>query len=317
VRHSGTEFSSGFFDHRRHLFPIIKSFGDEYWSFSLWRLDIPIILALGLLVLFLIAFVKLRNSESLQEFERKMIFASALTGLFSVFMLSSISGFVWNAVEPLQKIQFPWRFLAAASLMASVGAALVISMVSDRAGRFGKILGFAAIALIVFSIFFDLKEVVPIKDRPIREDFYKLSVDTRDSEGCECWWPKWAKRNALENRELVSARGRDVVITKWEPVRREFTIGEGEPMKIRLGTFFYPYWKGRVNDREVEIDKDENGVLVVPIQNERSRVEVYFEEPTLIKIALYVSFVSWTAMSIVVIFSLVSRFRRSRFAEIC
>lgn len=316
VRHSGTEFSSGFFDHRRHLFPIIMSFGDDYRSFSLWRLDIPIILALVLLVLFLIAFMKLRRPRFLLEFERKIILAIALTGLLSMFMLSALSGFVWNALEPLQKIQFPWRFLAVASLMASVAAALVISLIADRAGRFGKVLGFAAIALVVLSVFFDLKEVVPIANRPIREDFYKLSVDTRDSEGCECWWPKWAERDALENRELVSAGGRDVVITKWEPVRREFEIGEGEPMKIRLATFFYPYWKGSVNDRAVEIDKDENGALVVPIQSERSRVEVYFEEPTQIKIALYFSLISWTGMSIVVIFSLISRLRKSRFVEI-
>ena len=313
VKHSGTEFSSGFFDHRRHLFPIINSFGADYWYFSLWRLDIPIILALGLLVLLIIWCIKLGSSGSLHAFDRKIILAIALTGLLSVFMLSSISSFVWNAAESLQKIQFPWRFLAVASLMASVSAACAISLISDRSGGLDRVLGFAAIALIVVSVFFDLKEVIPITNRPMREDFYKLSVDTRDSEGCECWWPKWAQRGALENRELVSAGGREVVITRWEPVRREFTIGEGEPMKIRAATFFYPYWKGKVNDQPVEIGKDENGALVVPIQDEPSRVEIYFEEPTQLKIAWYISFISWTAMSMIAIFSLLSRFRKSRF----
>ena len=103
------------------------------------------------------------------------------------------------------------------------------------------------------------------------------------------------------------------MITRWEPVRREFTIGEGEPMKIRAATFFYPYWKGKVNDQPVEIGKDENGALVVPIQDEPSRVEIYFEEPTQLKIAWYISFISWTAMSMIAIFSLLSRFRKSRF----
>lgn len=310
VKHSGPEYSTGFFDHRRHLFPMLQTFGEGYWDYSLWRLDISIVLVLLLLLPNVIWLIKVRNMETTFTFERKAVLAVGLTGIFSVFMLSDASSLVWYLTPSLQKIQFPWRFLSVASLMASVSAACMISRISDRSWRFSRTLALTVIALLVGMILFDIAKVIPTTERPTREDFYKLSVDTRDLEGCKCWWPTWAESDAFQNQERVSAGSREVEIATWESASRDLTVGEGEPMNLRLATFFYPHWDGTVNGHPVPIGKDENGVLLVPIPAERSRVRVVFEEPIHTKISSYVSIISWLAMIVVLMFVLLSKLRK-------
>ena len=292
VKHSGDQFSSGFFDHRRHFFPILFSFGDGYWEYSLWRLDLSVIL--GLVLLLLLGLKLAVSAEGNSGLELKVPVAVCVTGLISIFMLSVPSAYVWNLIPTLQKIQFPWRFLAAGSLLASVAAAVLLEM-PERRPALNRVLTFSTIVLLAGMILFDVSKVVLI-DRPGREEFYKLSVDTRDSEGCECWWPKWANRDAFSQREKANAGNRKVEIETWDPLFRAVSVGPGEATDLRIATFYYPHWKAYINSQAVAVGKDENGVLLIPIAANGSRVELVFEEPTPLTAAVYLSILSWIAI---------------------
>ncbi len=107
------------------------------------------------------------------------------------------------------------------------------------------------------------------------------------------WWPIWAGANAFETRELVIADGRTVEISDWKSERRKFTVGEGVAANLRVATFYYPYWRASVNGQIVEVNKDENGAITLPISKERSEVDLRFEEPFLYTVACWMSVAAW------------------------
>ncbi len=288
VRHNTDEFSSGFFDYRHHLFPIFNNFGDGYWDFSLWLLDLSTILIL--LALLPLPFCALWGSaaKSRSVIESKVLIAVSVTGFFSIFMVSSLSGFIWRASGALQRIQFPWRFLSLAMLMGAVAITLTLSY-----GRFSRLIIYSSIALVFVTLVFDLTQTVLTAGPLTRERFFEKVVDKRTDEGCACWWPTAARKEAFENTEQVFAENRRIDIARWEPEDRVFTVYDGAPTDVRVATFYYPYWKATVNDRPTEVRMDNNGAIVIPVQAGGARVRLSFEEPYINRIMLYLSSATW------------------------
>jgi hypothetical protein len=296
VKHSTAEFSTGFYDHRRHFFPIIYNFGDWYWQRMLWLLDLPIILTLLILLPLIFCVVRPRNFGAAGRLERKMLIAVSVTGLFSIFMLSMISGFVWNTVTILQKIQFPWRFLSVASLMGAVSLTLAVSLLLDRYRRFSRLIIYSTTALILGTFLFDLTQTILTAAPLTREKFYEMVVNKREEEACTCWWPTWAERGALENHEHITASDRSVNILTWKGDSRSFIVDKGLPSTAQLATFYYPYWKATINGVPAPVEKDANGAMSIALPPDRAEVNVFFEEPAPLLAAKYLSIFAWLSL---------------------
>jgi uncharacterized membrane protein YfhO len=134
-----------------------------------------------------------------------------------------------------------------------------------------------------------------------REKFYKMMVNNREEQACSCWWPVWANDRAFENTEKVTVSNRNVGIATWESANRSFTVSQGEPMEARVATFYYPYWKASVNGQPAEVKMDENGVILIPIPAEASKVRLYFEEPYYYAIAFWISALTWIFLLLAII----------------
>lgn len=317
VKHSTAEFSTGFYDHRRHFFPIIYSFGQWYWQRMLWLLDLPIILTFLILVPLVICVLRLRKFPDLDTLERKMVVAVSVTGLFSLFMLSLLSGFVWDTITVLQKIQFPWRFLSVASLMGAVSLTLAISMLLARYKRFTRLIVYSTAALILGTSLFDLTQTILMAAPLPRDKFYEKVVDKREEEACTCWWPTWAERGALADRDRVAAADRSVNVLDWSSSSRKFVAEAGQPVSASLALFYYPYWKATVNGVAAQVEKDPNGAITIALPAERSDVHVYFEEPAMLSATKYLSLLAWLAiLAAFPTLALLAKKRRIEFAAI-
>jgi hypothetical protein len=306
VKHSTQEyFGHGFYDYRKHLFPIIYSYGEWYWQRLLWLLDITTIATiLFLLPLAICVFLRTNGDDARQ---RKLLWATLATGVFVVFMVSVPSLFIWNAVETLQKLQFPWRFLAVATLISTMAFTLWFSILNSRYQKLKKVIGYGALTLILATILLDITQtILPAAPLP-RTKFQETIENMRDEEGCSCWWPVWADQKAFAQKERVNAGPRNAIISSWDREKRTFSVDEGNAGTAEIATFYYPYWKAKVNGSPVEIAKGDSGTIVIPLSPSHSDVVLEFREPPLLETAKIVSMVTWIGLLGAALFYLVRR----------
>ena len=291
VQASNAQFSSGYYDPQKHLFPTFIRAGASYIESLSSRFDVSIFLTI---LLFLPAFVFLALKVGKNNCKDKKVFiALSVTGLFSIFMMSLPSSFIWSSFPPLQKIQFPWRWLSILSIISVLTVSFAASHLNFE-GKIIKKISLHSVLFVSLSIFlFDVTELI-IQSEPLPRTAFEAKLPELFNEpGCECWWTKWAKGEAFEKRGKVFAGSRDVQINIWNNKTREFTIENGQPTDVRVATFYYPYWKAQVNSVPVEVEKDENGAILFPVGSEESKVILYFQEPLMIKVASILSLLTW------------------------
>lgn len=305
TKHSTDRFyGSGFYNYSSHLFPNFLYNNSFYYEKLMWSYDLIVVLsALLLLPLILLALArKLPSYES-----HRGLYSLFLTTLFALFMLSLPSSFIWDNITQLQKIQFPWRWLTAATLTGSVIFTICLSLLKESKQLSNRLVSYSLIASVVVILLFNITQIIlpsaPIPKAVFNEDVAKI----HEEAGCECWWPVWAKADALGNSRKVTVESRPVDIENWESSDRMFNIAAGEAVNARIATFYYPYWKGEVNGSAVEVSAAEDGTILIPIPSEQAEIRLFFEEPISLKVAKYISLATW----LLLIFALLATIRRS------
>jgi hypothetical protein len=296
VKHSTPEYSTGFYTYNRFLFPVIASFGELYREHSLLRLDTAILLTVLFFVPIVTAIDFRKRNRMLSDFEQRVVLGLTAAGLISVFMLTVLSRFVWDAIPVLHQLQFPFRFLTVASMIAAILFPLAIAMTRDSQRPAAKLVLAFSMALIAGTIAFDVTKVVFSSTPMSREDFYITMVDVREAEGCTCWWPRWGEPKALENRRPVTMNSRDAAIQGWDAEIRQVRVGSGASENLRLATYYYPYWKADIDGKETPLTMDDGGAIVLPIPPEEALVTFRFEEPAVYRSAKWISAVTWIGL---------------------
>ncbi len=309
VKHNTEENWSAFFDFSRYLLPIIYSAPEKfYWERILWLLDVTALLTL-LMLLPLVIYVMPGIRNDLADAGRKKVAMTlCVTGLFLILIMSFPAKIVWETLPVLHKIQFPWRFLSPVSMIAALSFAIGLPLLYKQYKNQRRLIGYSTIALISGVLIFNLAENILPMSPYSREDFEEKYAQMNTSEACDCWWPVWAKRAAFEQKEKVVADSRIVTILDWDRENRKFSVEEGEQGNARVATFWYPHWKARVNGMQVEVAKDENGAILIPIPSIRSEITLYFKEPVFLEAAKYVSLITW----ITLLFLLLSIYKQQR-----
>ena len=295
VKHNSPEYySTGSYDYTKYFFPLIYSSKDKYAPKMLWLLDISVIFSIFLILpLIVYLILQLKSNDKIRASERKTLYALSVTGLFSVFIMSVPSDFIWNSVPILQKIQFPWRWLSLTSLIGAMSFTFAFFQLISRYKKLKKSIIYAGLILIISMPLFDFTQIILFSEPLTRDKFAEKIAEMPREEGCDCWWTIWAKKEAFDRRERVEAASRSTDITRWDSEVREFTVEKGASVNVRVATFYHPYWKAEVNGSEVEILKDQDGIILIPVSVENSSVKLYFKEPLKLNIALVVSFITW------------------------
>ena len=298
VKHSSAEFSTGFYDHERHFFPLINHFGETYWLQYIWVIDVVVLLTAALILPSLIAVIFAHASKIPGNTRKKVFVALVGTGMFSLFMLSSWSAFAWDHLPFLEKIQFPWRFLSLTSVIAAVSVVLIPAVAKTHFKRFRKPIAYSLTAIVLCVLFYDFTQTIIMAPHLSRDEFYNTVVNKPADDYCTCWWPTWASKNAFSDTNKVNAVGRSVDIQNWGSTTKDFTVGPGLSTDVRVATFFYPYWRAYLNGSQAAVKMDSDGVILIPISGETVNVHLYFEEPQIEIIARYIAIFSWIAIGL-------------------
>ncbi|HEX6278447.1 MAG TPA: 6-pyruvoyl-tetrahydropterin synthase-related protein, partial [Pyrinomonadaceae bacterium] len=115
IKHNTPEYyASGLYNYSTYFFPMLYSSGEAYVARFLWLIDIVIVVTFALLIPALIVVVKKKS-----EVPRHLIALLSVAGL-ALFMMSILSEPLWDSIDLLQKLQFPYRWLSPGSLVAAL-----------------------------------------------------------------------------------------------------------------------------------------------------------------------------------------------------
>lgn len=288
VNLSNKSFYTGTFDYRANFLlnpqNILNFHTDEL---CLWLAELMFLTMILISVPSVYFLIRERKTAS------KFQLAAAIVFFISVFMTSQFSQFVWDNVSFLQKVQFPWRWLGivalSGALFSSGGilrAARAMEQKKNILLTFG--LGFI-ISIFVFSAAFIIKQAVYLP----RVEFNKQIANIEGRLFHEFWWIIEAKPEALSVKEKLLIQNRETEIINWSNNDREFVVFSGEKSLLRVAIFYYPYWRATVNGNSAEIERADDGSILIPLPSENSRIRLYFAEPIFVRLANYISIFCW------------------------
>jgi hypothetical protein len=289
VKHATEEFTTNAYDfHANFLAAFLYVSPTQYSDRSLWFADLMLLMTAALFVPSAIIFyLKTRG-----KIEPKLYNVACLV-VFAVFISTPLSLFIWERFGILQKVQFPWRWLAIISVGGVIFAAAGFDYLLDAFKTKMRPLALIAVGLAFAAMVFTAAQVIKQAVYTSRPEFSKKITQLSDSESYECWWAIWSKKEAFDNKEKVSINDRKVEINIWQPLVMSFSVSAGEAQTARIAVFYYPHWQAAVNNEQIQIVKDDDGTILIPITNEKSEVKLVFIEPAYVKSANFLSLTVW------------------------
>ncbi|MFV0387510.1 MAG: 6-pyruvoyl-tetrahydropterin synthase-related protein [Pyrinomonadaceae bacterium] len=275
INHSQIQYSSGHYQYSSNFFPLMVSSvrkGFLETSFDIGTSVTLLVLTVGALGLM---YAKRRFPNA--EIREPWAFFSI--GLFAFFMSSFLSTPIWDAISPLQKIQFPFRWMVIGAISTAILTGYLAQLLIDSEAFKNRFISplLQSIALI-FLIFVVFAYFLPSSFAPLtREKIHQQLKYIETQQSFFCWWAIWSSPKALGKHELLTAKNREAIVTKWRPTFRTFSVDAGNAENVRVATFYYPNWKANVNGKPVELTYGVDGAIEVPIPPEFSVVQLTFE----------------------------------------
>lgn len=233
--------------------------------------------------------------------------------LFSAFLAHLRSTPIWQAVKPLEYLQFPWRFLAITIFAVSVASGSIIFALEKAFGNRKKdkrVLSWLATGLIVAVvalnfIYFKPEKILRITDEEklfSPKGWHKLQTDAIFD-----YLPVYAEKPpgevAPEEPEVLEGKVGITYLKKgtdW--LQFDAKVLDG-PTKIRLPIYDYPGWKVWIDKMAVKIDHDNFlGLITFNIPPGDHNISARLTNTSLRTFSNLVSLVSWLALAFFFVF---------------
>jgi len=221
--------------------------------------------------------------------------------IFASFMLLPISKPIWDNVDLLQRIQFPWRFLSVISLASSMLLAWAIGSVNAETWRSKRPVVLVLSGMVLILATFSFKQVILAATYMEPHEFNNFPERVETDVGLEHFRPVWSNDQTFKTQDLVVAGNRGISIRQWDGPDREFIVSEGEPMTARIAVLYYPHWRALINGQSVPV-KSVDGALSIDLPSISSEVKLAFVEPSYSLASRYVSLFTFAAMVLFSIF---------------
>lgn len=285
IKHNTPQYyASGLYNYSTYFFPMFYSAGESYAARFLWLIDICILVTYALFIPSLIVIIKKRF-----ETPRHVLALMGVAG-FALFMMSTLSSPAWDSISVIQKLQFPYRWLAPASLAAALLFPIGVAALAEGRTRITRPFAYSLASMMTLVIILDVSQII-VPSAPVpRREFVK-AIETLDGQpACDCWWPIWASAEVMGHAGRIAAADRHVTVSNWDPTDRKFTVGDGQPERVTVGTFYYPHWKGSVNGVPAELSASSDGLIEIQIPSgSAADVSLEFREPWFVVASRYVS----------------------------
>lgn len=245
-------------DFRAHFVSISQLFLDRSWgyggsvfgpndsiSFQIgWPLWWIVVIVLGFV------FIKARN----KDFKENGIIG--MTGLLtiifggSIFLMHNKSTFLWEALNPLQYAQFPWRLLTLTIFSGSIFGGILVYCTAEKYQKF------LLIIILVLSIGLNWQFFKPRDFYPWVNDSHKLSDplwEIQQKAGIMDYLPVTAYEPFARADDKPVVRAGQAEIENYKVRSNWFTFNAliSENSQIEVPVFDFPGWKTYSDGKEI------------------------------------------------------------------
>jgi hypothetical protein len=288
LNHSGEKYVSTIYNYRENFLfrpQNILNFYDDVTCLWLAELMLAAVLLISIPSIILL----IKSGKSVSRFN----IAIGVVFLFSLFMVSPLSLFIWDNFATLQKVQFPWRWLGiislCGSLFASGGIISATEIINQNKSRILSLGLMIILAFFVFSSVFIVKQSHYLS----KAEFDKQLVNLSNEKSFDCWWMIWMKPDAFTIKDRAVSEKRAVNTEIWNTLEKRVKVSKGETDFLQIAVFYFPHWKAFVNGQAVEIKPNESGLISISMPPDESSVLIYFQEPLQFVISLYIAGLAW------------------------
>src|SRR3990167_155914 len=251
-------------------------------SFKIGKLHV--LISIVALVMALISFAKNKSSSKLP-----IIFF--LLFVFSAFMTTYYSKFLWNIIPPLGYLQFPWRFLTFTSLFSSILAGyFVYSLKVPTIKLLAGIVLIILLAITNYKLFKPQAYRADLTDQVIMsQDYVSWYVSSSSFE----YLPTGVEliKNDLGANEVNIERSqipksREEILNGTAQISQLankphdliFSTRSSSDLEIRINNFNFPGWTAVVDGHEVKIeDNNPLKLITLNIPEGEHQVRVFFK----------------------------------------
>ncbi|MCL4382913.1 MAG: 6-pyruvoyl-tetrahydropterin synthase-related protein [Patescibacteria group bacterium] len=230
--------------------------------------------------------------------------------MFSLFMASFYSQFIWDKLQPLWYVQFPWRFLVFTALFSSLLAGGLASYVSKIRQPFTKWLMLAF--LIAFVVLLNRDYFRPARYLEVTDKDYttKEELNWRVSKMSFEYVPKGIatvlsdiqttqvdiKREEIPINSFVSDGRLQVKEKQILPHEKKYEVF-GEGGKLTVNTYNFPGWEVKIDGQKTKIDDNNKFKLItVAVPKGSHLVEVVFNDTPLRTLGNFASVISFFSL---------------------
>ncbi|MCA9918337.1 MAG: glycosyltransferase family 39 protein [Anaerolineales bacterium] len=234
-----------------------------------------------------------------------LFFAAGLLGWGVLFLTLPVSDLVWQFVEPLRGLQFPWRLLDVPAFFLPI-AALGIFYRRERKERGEKEkslrsprslrLNFLIMALLV-TILASYVNLVPylypprwvgLPERPSLSDV-TTAQQTYQIIGLTAWgeysdarvsaWPTgpvMPAGSSLADKLVTAVSGKSLTLQESDPWTAVWQTNFDEPTALIFASHIFPGWQASLDGDGLAVVADENGRLQLTIPPGEHTLEIWF-----------------------------------------
>lgn len=228
--------------------------------------------------------------------------------LFSVFLGLSMffavrqSKFIWDLIQPLSYIQFPWRFLTLAVFFSSVLAGSLDIFPKDK-----RIKAILSIALVLLVIVFTVSDFMPSKFINVNDNYYisqnKIRWDTSNlsyeyvpgkistKKSKDNTTKVNISQNEIKSKPYKIIEGIMVVKTQEDkPQEKVLDIYSLTPGILRINTYAFPGWQVYINNKKIDYTSNNKLALIdIKVPFGKNTVKAVFENTPIRKFSNFVS----------------------------
>lgn len=215
--------------------------------------------------------------------------------MLSIFLMLSVSNFVWSKILLLQNFQFPWRFLALTVFTTSVLGALLLDSLSKKINlKFVTIVSILIIVLV--SSFYTKPKAYQYKPESFYSGVYSSTTDTGESS--PVWSVRFMEHFPKSHLQVVDGAATINELSRTS-TEHSYSISVSKKTLFEENTLYFPGWEILANGKDVRVqfqNKDYQGVMLFFLDKGNYTVDAKYSETKLRAIS--------DAISVVVLFNI-------------
>ncbi len=258
-------------------------------SFQIGKIQLFVSILSLIFIVFAAAFRKIFAFKNL-----KLPIVAFILLVFSLFMATSYSEFIWNAIQPLSYIQFPWRFLLFTAVFSSFLGGFVIAFLGKYVNKYIVIFILVILAgACLYSIRLDFK---PSAYLAVTDSTYtsKQDIQWRVSKMSYEYVPKGVatklsdlgttildiSESDLPKKSFAVIVGKMTVGEKVNiPQRKIYSVNVIDAGQLRINTFSFPGWIVLVDGKKITYnDNNKLKLITIYLTKGEHKVEILFKD---------------------------------------